>query len=269
MVSACLSLIQSLVRPVTRFLLIAGLASLWVFIEWARSLFMISWCPLWYSVGKTCYSPTCSFFWRMDCFFFSNFLQSMLTLLLSSPFGAKEEESTKWLLFITCPEFTCAWLSFWSCCPPYFQIARHHEIAKIRVGVCQPYLKNKWSPENISSHKRTLIEQTKLLASLSPDLIVWPEASTPYPVNLDRAWVEKLSKDIDIPILAGAIIREEDLSYNSVVMIDPKEGLESEWYTRTLVPFGEYVPFSFVPGLSRLVGPVGNFIPERNLFISS
>ena len=29
----------------------------------------------------------------------------------------------------------------------------HHEIAKIRVGVCQPYLKNKWSPENISHIK--------------------------------------------------------------------------------------------------------------------
>ena len=52
-------------------------------------------------------------------------------------------------------------------------------------------------------------------------MIVWPEASTPYPVNLDRDWVEKLSKDIDVPILAGAIIREEDLSYNAVAMITP------------------------------------------------
>ena len=61
---------------------------------------------------------------------------------------------------------------------------------------------------------------------MKPDLIVWPEASTPYPVNLDRGWVESLSKDIDIPILAGAIVREEDFSYNSVVMISPEKGLE-------------------------------------------
>ena len=74
--------------------------------------------------------------------------------------------------------------------------------AKIHIGICQPYLKNKWSPENVSDHKNTLIKQTTILASLSPDLIVWPEASTPYPVNLDRLWIEKLSQDIEIPILA-------------------------------------------------------------------
>jgi apolipoprotein N-acyltransferase len=97
---------------------------------------------------------------------------------------------------------------------------------------------------------------------LNPDLIVWPEASTPYPVNLDRAWVEKLCQETGIPILAGAIIREEELSYNAVVKVEPESGLSKEWYAKQiLVPFGEYVPFpfSYIPGLTRLVGPVGTF----------
>ena len=42
----------------------------------------------------------------------------------------------------------------------------------------------------------------------------------------------------------------------------PQSGIDSQWYAkRILVPFGEYVPFPFrwIPGLRRLVGPVGNF----------
>ena len=102
----------------------------------------------------------------------------------------------------------------------------------IKVGVCQPYLIDKWKAENVSTNKRKLIEQTKILATLDPDLIVWPEASTPYPVNLDRSWVEKLSSDTGIPILAGTIIKEGGLSFNSVVLIRPNSGLESDSYAK-------------------------------------
>ena len=41
-------------------------------------------------------------------------------------------------------------------------------------------------------HKETLYRQTRLLAGMEPDLIVWPEASTPYALNLDSQWVEEL-----------------------------------------------------------------------------
>ena len=131
-----------------------------------------------------------------------------------------------------CPDFYLCMAFFLVMLWPLFMEKGGQNAAekiKVRVGVCQPYLKNKWSPENIKSSKRTLVEQTKFLSSLNPDLIVWPEASTPYPINLDRNWVENLCKDTGIPILAGAIIREEEISYNAVVKIEPDSGLGQEW----------------------------------------
>ena len=251
-----------------RFLLITGLAAFWVIIEWLRSLFSFGF-P-WFPVSVTqlerpAVLQLVPFFGGWIVSFFLIFFNLCLFSYLHHLLVRRRKNRQRGYISSLCPEFYICMAFFLAMLSPlFFRSAKkeHHQIAEIRVGVCQPYLKNKWSPENISSHKRTLIEQTKILSSLSPDLIVWPEASTPYPVNLDRAWVEKLSAEINIPILAGAIIREEDLSYNSVVMINPRDGIQKEWYAkRTLVPFGEYVPFpfSFVPGLSRMVGPVGNF----------
>ncbi len=136
------------------------------------------------------------------------------------------------------------------------------EPLKLRVGICQPYLLDKWKTEKVHQHKAILKKQTMLLAAMKPDLIVWPEASTPYALNLDRQWVEELSRQSGIPIFLGAVIREEQNSYNAVARVLPDKGFDPIWYAkRTLVPFGEYVPFPFrwIPGLRRLVGPVGNF----------
>ena len=88
------------------------------------------------------------------------------------------------------------------------------ESTKFRVGVCQPYLIDKWISSNAKKNKQILINQTRLLALQKPDLIVWPEASTPYAVNEDRQWVEHLSADIEIPLLIGAITRDSKSSYN-------------------------------------------------------
>ena len=109
-----------------------------------------------------------------------------------------------------------------------------------------------------------MINQTRLLALQKPDLIVWPEASTPYAVNEDRQWVEHLSADIEIPLLIGAITRDSKSSYNSVVKVSPTSGMQEEFYSKQiLVPFGEYIPFPFnlFSGFRKIVGPVGDFSP--------
>ena len=96
-----------LIRLFDKVLFITALAAFWVFIEWVRSLFSFGfpWCPL--SVTqweRPAILQLVPFFGGWIVSFFSNFLQSMLTLLLTSPFGSRKEgESTKWLLFITLP----------------------------------------------------------------------------------------------------------------------------------------------------------------------
>ena len=251
-----------------RLLSISGLSSLWVLIEWARSLFSLGfpWCPL--SVTqweRPAILQLVPYFGGWIVSFFLIFFNLCLASYLHHLLVRRRSGSSSSYFSSLCPEFYVCMCFFLVMLSPLFlksTATNIHDKAKIRIGICQPYLKNKWSPENISDHKTTLIKQTTILASLSPDLIVWPEASTPYPVNLDRLWIEKLSQDIEIPILAGAIIREEELSYNAVVMIDPSSGLVEEWYAKQiLVPFGEYVPlpFSLIPGVTRMVGPVGSF----------
>ena len=55
-----------------------------------------------------------------------------------------------------------------------------------------------------------------------------------------------------------------------MVYVDPIEGMNPEWYAKqVLVPFGEYVPWPFhwVPGLKKMVGPVGNFSAGDKTFL--
>jgi apolipoprotein N-acyltransferase len=98
---------------------------------------------------------------------------------------------------------------------------------------------------------------------MNPDLIVWPEASTPYALNQDSAWVEELSSQTQTPLLIGAVLREMTIQF--IIPFQKffrKLVCKNNWYAkRILVPFGEYVPFPFkwIPGVRKLVGPVGSF----------
>lgn len=251
-----------------RVTLILGLSSFWVIVEWLRSLFPLGfpWCPLSVSQWqRPAIMQLVPVFGAWVVSFFLIFFNFSLASYVHHLFVRRRLRSHNSYFSSLCPEFYLCMLFFLGMLSPLllnFQKRKATNDFSIKVGVCQPYLIDKWKAENVSINKTKLIEQTKILASLDPDLIVWPEASTPYPVNLDRNWVEKLSSATGIPILAGAIIKEDGLSFNSVVLIRPNSGLESDSYAKEiLVPFGEYVPFPFnyFNGITRLVGPVGNF----------
>ena len=255
-----------------RLTLLLGLSSLWVAIEWARGLFSLGfpWCPLsvtqWERPALLQLVP---YFGGFIVSFFLIFFNLCLASYLHHLLVRRTKDNPSGYFSNLCPDFYFCMLFFLLMLSPLFiKVDKSHlsvhenEGSNLRVGICQPYLKNKWISSNAQKNKDLLIEQTKLVALQRPDVIFWPEASTPFAVNEDRAWVEELSAEINIPLLIGSVIKKDEVSYNSVVAISPSSGLGQEFYAKQkLVPFGEFVPFPFdlIPGIRRMVGPVGDF----------
>ena len=255
-----------------RLTLLLGLSSLWVAIEWARGLFSLGfpWCPLsvtqWERPALLQLVPH---FGGFIVSFFLIFFNLSLASYLHHLLVRRTKDNPSGYFSNLCPDFYFCMLFFLLMLSPLFiKVDKSHlsvhgnEEPNLRVGICQPYLKDKWISSNAQKNKNLLIEQTKLVALQRPDVIFWPEASTPFAVNEDRAWVEELSAEINIPLLIGSVIKKDEVSYNSVVAISPSSGLGQEFYAKQkLVPFGEFVPFPFdlIPGIRRMVGPVGDF----------
>ncbi|MGJ8640144.1 MAG: apolipoprotein N-acyltransferase [Opitutaceae bacterium] len=148
---------------------------------------------------------------------------------------------------------------------------RNSAEAMFTAAVVQPYLtpEVKWETERELENVEILEAHTRFVAELESDVILWPEAATPWPVvgYPDMAVrVERLGNEIGKPILMGNLAwdRETDLWYNGAFIFVPGEGVRSDFYVkRELVPFGEYVPAPF--GFIKKVVPVGgSFVPGED-----
>lgn len=91
-----------------------------------------------------------------------------------------------------------------------------------------------------------------------PQLIIWPESSTPAPALLDQdnyRFVMDLSASIKTDLLLGTIDADESGDYNAALLISNGGEKVQEYRKLHLVPFGEYVPGrKSVPFISRIVG---------------
>jgi len=103
------------------------------------------------------------------------------------------------------------------------------------------------------------------------EVILWPEASIPYPAPGDpwaEDWLSSLAHRLRIPILMGNLASEREGGsiearqwYNAVIAIDPEEGIADRFYQKQhLVPFGEYVP-RWIPFLDKVV-PLDGYFTE-------
>ncbi|HEY5078823.1 MAG TPA: apolipoprotein N-acyltransferase [Opitutaceae bacterium] len=135
-----------------------------------------------------------------------------------------------------------------------------------RVAFVQPDIPAlvKWDPSKETEIMRELWTTTLAAAPLNPDLVLWPESTTPFPLNEDlsmRRFVEQLSSRLKAPMLVGAdaVERKEPghlKAYNAAFVVDPQLGLQTAYYAkRRLVQFGEYIP------LRPLLGWIGKFAP--------
>jgi apolipoprotein N-acyltransferase len=93
------------------------------------------------------------------------------------------------------------------------------------------------------------IETKKLLSESSADIdaIFWPENAIdvdPFKNAKAFDYIEEILTISQKPLLAGAVIQEENGLSNSVGLWNPKTfTIEQEYVKSILVPFGEYLPF--------------------------
>ena len=108
----------------------------------------------------------------------------------------------------------------------------------------------------------TRLTNLALATKPPPQLIVWPESSTPAPALLDEAnyrFVMELSASIKTDLLLGTIDADEKGDYNAAILVSKGDATSEQpvqlYRKLHLVPFGEYVPGRHtVPFIARIVG---------------
>ncbi len=147
----------------------------------------------------------------------------------------------------------------------------------VRVGLIQGNISQqmKWDPAYRNEVLRRYRNLTLKAAVLQPDLMVWPEAVTPFYFGKDIAGTEyvlNVVRDSKTPLLLGSPALEQtmDLSapgdpvsthlYNSAYFVSAEGEPQGRYDKIHLVPFGEFVPFrSLLFFIDKLVVGIGDF----------
>ncbi len=140
----------------------------------------------------------------------------------------------------------------------------------LAVGLVQPNIDqaHKWD----QAYRRETLDRYAALtarASQGTDLVVWPEAATPFFFEeepLYRVEVAVLVHRHGVPLLFGspALRRYPNgrpYLLNSAYLLSPNGQITGRYDKRHLVPFGEYIPFhsSVLFFLDKLVEGIGDF----------
>ena len=258
-------------RPtITRLMAMVALAGLWVFIEWTRTWLLsgFPWLPL--AVSQWERASILQIAAYTGAGGVSFVLVSMNIGFASMAHSLLAEGKGGWNF--RRPEFLLALFMLMACLSIHVNETFNrgqYSMPFARVAFVQPYIPQevKWDPAK-GPGILDVLEQTTLAAAASrPDLILWPEASTPWAVKGDesaQAFVESIAQRSGVPLLIGSIVVEnrgapDEQWFNAAVVVDPVTGVQSSHYAkRHLVPFGEYVPLRPVLGwLSKFV-PIGD-----------
>lgn len=262
-------------RPtLTRLTAVLGLAGVWVVIEWSRTWLLsgFPWLPL-----------SASQWQRASILQVASFTGaygvSFVLVMMNLGFAAYthrlfREGATG--LNKRSQEFFLALFLLMVCVAIHFQEAFNrggYVTPLARVAFVQPYIPQhvKWDPARGPGILQVLEQTTMAAASTRPDLIIWPEAVTPWAVRGDESvknFVESLSRRARVPLLLGSIANEnpgrpDEVWLNGAFVITPDQGLAPGYYAkRHLVPFGEYVP------LRPILGWLGKFVPIGGDFVA-
>jgi apolipoprotein N-acyltransferase len=112
---------------------------------------------------------------------------------------------------------------------------------------------------SILSRLERLMEVATALNSPKPDLILWPEATTPrgmFADELNHSFTMEQAKRAAVPLLIGSVEpavapwdSTQVAEYNSAILIGDRAVELQSYRKRHLVPFGEFLPFrQWAPG---------------------
>ena len=118
----------------------------------------------------------------------------------------------------------------------------------------------KWEAYSREYIVDTYLRLSREAAKDKPDLVIWPEAALPVIAEEGQPYYEKvkdLAKEINIPLLLGAVTCRQGRYYNSALLIS-RDGLTLAAYDKVhLVPFGEYIPLRHILGFLKTIVPIG------------
>lgn len=262
-------------QPVsTRLLVMIGVAAAWVVIEWTRTWLLggFPWLPLAASQWTMLSMLQVASYTGAGGISFAVVMVNLgiaayaHRLMLEKVTGLNKRSQ----------EFLLALFTVLACFSLHVQqtFNRVHYAAPLaRVAFVQPYIPQevKWDPSRSPAILDALETTTLAAAATRPDLIVWPEAGTPWAVRGDdtmKEFVESLARRAQAPLLLGSIAREgaggeAAAWFNGAFVVDAERGLQADYYSkRHLVPFGEYVPLRPILGWIEKFVPVGgDFTP--------
>ncbi|MES4785667.1 MAG: apolipoprotein N-acyltransferase [Nitrospiraceae bacterium] len=148
-------------------------------------------------------------------------------------------------------------------------IERQKESRSISIGLVQPNIDQaqKWDRAYV---RETLDRYRRLTAQVTDhaDLIIWPEASTPFLFEQEREYRAEVAAMLQ-PHTAPLLLGSPALRYypsgrpyllNSAYLFSSEGEILGRYDKRHLVPFGEYVPLrSVLFFLDKLVEGIGDF----------
>ncbi len=142
----------------------------------------------------------------------------------------------------------------------------------VKISVIQGNIPQelKWA----SNAKEYILEQysylTKEAVKTGSDLIIWPEAASPALLGEDDASFAKifaLCKEINTPLLLGAVVKEKEENFNSALLLDGQGQIAGRYDKLHLVPFGEYIPLKNIFPFLETIAPIGDITSGREYTI--
>lgn len=246
-----------------------GLAGLWVVVEWVRSWIFwgFPWAPLALSQWER---PVVLQIAAWTGAYGVSFVLVFFNLCVAYTLRSRVVVPQRRLLVgWFSPDLYLALGALGVCISVFFVSlpARDSKVDLLTAGVVQPYItpELKWDEAKELENLEILELWTRRVGIEDGDVVLWPEAATPWPVEGSAAMQERLTflvNELRKPILMGAIgwRQATDKWYNGALVVNPVTGMDPAVYVkRELVPFGEYVPRGF-RFIEKVVPLGGDFI---------